>query len=108
MALLRIIYFLIFFAQISAGAAHADTKHSSISSTENCLNSDFISCNESNTESDEESTHHCCYMCHVHQNAAILESNMSPAVFNSDSLVYYYSSTYFSLVQLSVLRPPIA
>ncbi len=108
MAILRTIYFLIFFAQFNANATHLDTDHAFVSSTESCFCRDSLSSSEKSSENANDFVHHCCIMCHVHHIAIITKSNLIPAIFNTHQLTYDFANTYFSLSLFSVFRPPIA
>ncbi len=113
-AILRFFYFLILFSQLlsSAAYAHIDTEHK-LNINSNCEHTaQSLTTEETKTDSssDVHSSHHCCSICHIH-NVSIFSVTESPnikSLQHKNSLSFYYSNSYFSLIQFSVFRPPIA
>lgn len=106
---MRVLYFFIFISQLltSIASAHIEMEHNYCKTSESSVSAQDTDCDKT---TDSHANHHCCSLCHVH-NISInpLGDSLGLHTFLQNKLIsFYYSNSYFSLIQLSVFRPPIA
>lgn len=106
---MRVFYFFLLISHLvtSIASAHIDTEHTYCQDSETSLSSQDADCSST---TDVHANHHCCSLCHVHSISInpIINSLDLHALSHPSLTSFSYSNSYFSLIGLSVFRPPIA